>query len=176
MQKSLFVQICDKFNFCIDGHPNTITNHHCHCYMSSLCIIIFSLSPGLWQVQLLRRRAPEHNHLSWWAHLWPCQGPVCLQWPNQQVVLVKIIVVVIVMYIREGCTSGDLFQFRCPDASVQSVHEHSRHPDPNGNVVVIYHLTLVSMLYLSFFLLVQKDGCMMIFDQIHRNTVSMALP
>ena len=91
-------------------------------------------------------------------------------------VLVKIIVVVIVMYIREGCTSGDLFQFRCPDASVQSVHEHSRHPDPNGNVVVIDHLTLVSMLYLSFFLLVQKDGCMMIFDQIHRNTVSMAFP
>ena len=38
----------------------------------------------------------------------------------------------IIALIRKGCTSGDLFQFRCPDQSVQSVHEHSRHPDPNG--------------------------------------------
>ena len=39
------------------------------------------------------------------------------------------------MIIRKGCTSGELFQFRCPDASVQSVHEHSRHPDPDGNAI-----------------------------------------
>ena len=42
------------------------------------------------------------------------------------------IIPIIISLIRKGCTSGDLFQFRCPDQSVQSVHEHSRHPDPNG--------------------------------------------
>ena len=42
------------------------------------------------------------------------------------------IIFIIIALIRKGCTSGDLFQFRCPDQSVQSVHEHSRHPDPNG--------------------------------------------
>ena len=43
-----------------------------------------------------------------------------------------LIIFIIIALIRKGCTSGDLFQFRCPDQSVQSVHEHSRHPDPNG--------------------------------------------
>ena len=43
-----------------------------------------------------------------------------------------LIIPIIIAIIRKGCTSGDLFQFRCPGQSVQSVHEHSRHPDPNG--------------------------------------------
>ena len=42
------------------------------------------------------------------------------------------IIFITIALIRKGGTSGDLFQFRCPDQSVQSVHEHSRHPDPNG--------------------------------------------
>ena len=45
------------------------------------------------------------------------------------------------MIIRKGCTSGELFQFRCPDASVQSVHEHSRHPDPDGNAIT-HHVSI----------------------------------
>ena len=167
----------------------------------------FLVCPDLRQVQLLRRRAPKHHHLSWGAYLWPCQGPVCLQWPNQQVMMMMMLTVVRIMvmkrvveikrmkkiriidtlhcvqpflllapgewwsntliatrcyihhrwrfssiwshapwegcivlhfnHIRKGCTSGDLFQFRCPDASVQSVHEHSRHPDPNGDIYII---------------------------------------
>ena len=51
------------------------------------------------------------------------------------------IIFIIITLIRKGCTSGDLFQFRCPDQSVQSVHEHSRHPDPNGenNIHILQH-------------------------------------
>ena len=39
------------------------------------------------QVQLLCGRPSQHDHVSRWSHLWPCQGSVCVQWPNKQVII-----------------------------------------------------------------------------------------
>jgi len=70
--------ICDKFNFCVDGHPNTVT------------------CPGGLIFDPVKGQCSYSDQTD-----------------------------------REGCTSKELFEFRCPNSDEVSVHEHSRHPDPN---------------------------------------------
>ena len=76
--------VCNKFNFCVDGVPNTIT-----------CAggLIFDPSKG---------QCDYADQTS-----------------------------------RPGCTSDELFQFQCPLTS--SAHEHSRHPDVDGETDLSFH-------------------------------------
>jgi len=69
-------EVCDKFNFCVDGNPNTVT-----------CAGGLIFDPATGQCAY----SDQTN--------------------------------------RPGCTSNDLFGFRCPDIS-SSAQEYSRHSDP----------------------------------------------